>query len=273
MGPVCRLDDWLVSFWRSSWRTLTPDRSMSVVCPGRFNAVGQVSVRGGAEGWRGACPHPFSYVCATWQWAVTAAVDFSLAQWIGTTILLSTGTALNGGYSPPRIVIIAIYAFILFVHGLLNTCPVTLLAQLETISVWWHIGGELLSLPHCWSSTGRVVIGGWMLPSLPGTFLLIFLLPFVSPTTQTASYVFATYTEDPSTGITSSPYLFLLGLLFAQYSLSGFDASAHMVTHHPPPTIACGEWGEGPDASVWRVFRRVRRRRQSRRTTRAHGAL
>lgn len=190
------------------------------------------------QGWRGVRPHSVSYVRATWQWAVTAAVDFSLAQWIGTTILLSTGTALNGGYNPPRIVIIAIYAFILFVHGLLNTCPVTVLAKLETISVWWHIGGELLPLPL---GAGRVVTDGWMVPSLPGTFLLIFLLPFVSPTTQTASYVFATYTEDPSTGITSSPYLFLLGLLFAQYSLSGFDASAHMVTHRPPLLVGSGE--------------------------------
>ena len=82
---------------------------MSVVSLGRFNAMG--------------------------QWAVTAAVDFSLAQWIGTTILLSTGTALNGGYSPNRIVTIAIYGLILIVHGLINTCRVMLLAQLEGISV------------------------------------------------------------------------------------------------------------------------------------------
>ena len=77
------------------------------------------------------------------QWAVTASIDFSLAQWIGTTILLSTGTATDGGYYPKKGVIIAIYGGILVIHGIINSLPVHVLAWAEIFSVGWHIIGQI----------------------------------------------------------------------------------------------------------------------------------
>lgn len=61
-----------------------------------------------------------------------------------------------------------------------------------------------------------------------GVFVLMILIPSVARETQTNKFVF-TSNRDTEVGIHSPPYLFLLGLLMSQYSISGFDASAHMV--------------------------------------------
>lgn len=54
------------------------------------------------------------------------------------------------------------------------------------------------------------------------------LIPAVAVERQTASFVFTSFYK-PDLGISSSPYIFFLGLLMSQYALAGFDASAHMV--------------------------------------------
>lgn len=63
---------------------------------------------------------------------------------------------------------------------------------------------------------------------IAGVFLLTVLIPSVAVERQTASFVFTSFYK-PDLGISSSPYIFFLGLLMSQYSLAGFDASAHMV--------------------------------------------
>eukprot|EP00270_Netrium_digitus_P002792 TRINITY_DN1315_c0_g1_i3.p1 TRINITY_DN1315_c0_g1~~TRINITY_DN1315_c0_g1_i3.p1 ORF type:complete len:308 (-),score=50.75 TRINITY_DN1315_c0_g1_i3:293-1216(-) len=148
-------------------------------------------------------------------WAVTASVNFSLAQWICTTILLSTGTGTGGGYYPSKSALIGIYAAILVVNGIINSLLVGVLAWLEFVFDVWHIAG---------------------------TFFLTILLPSVAKVRQDAKYVFTTFTPDPSAGAPSDAYLFLLGLLFAQYSISGFDASAHM-SEETKSADSSGSWG------------------------------
>lgn len=62
-------------------------------------------------------------------------------------------------------------------------------------------------------------------------FLLIILIPAVAQERQTFKSVFTTFNKPTeSTGISSSPYIFLLGLLVSQYTVTGYDASAHMVS-------------------------------------------
>jgi hypothetical protein len=68
---------------------------------------------------------------------------------------------------------------------------------------------------------------------IAGVFLLTVLIPAVAVERQTASFVFTSFYK-PDLGISSSPYIFFLGLLMSQYSLAGFDASAHMVRHGIP---------------------------------------
>ena len=58
------------------------------------------------------------------------------------TIISSWPSPLNAGTDfNSRLSIVAVYAVVLFLHGLLNTFGVRLVALLNDISVWWHIAG------------------------------------------------------------------------------------------------------------------------------------
>jgi amino acid permease (GABA permease) len=127
------------------------------------------------------------------QVAVTAGIDFGAAFF--TTAFLNLTTGLEA--SPRNIIIV--YAIILFLHGLLNTFGVRLVALLNDASVWWHLLGV------------AIIVGA---------------LAIVPDRHQSTSFVFTEFVNN--TGWSSSAYVFLLGLLVAQYTLTGYDASAHM---------------------------------------------
>lgn len=62
-----------------------------------------------------------------------------------------------------------------------------------------------------------------------GVFVLVILIPMVAPERASAKFVFAHFNTETDVGIHSKPYIFLLGLLMSRYTLTGYDASAHMV--------------------------------------------
>lgn len=64
---------------------------------------------------------------------------------------------------------------------------------------------------------------------LAGVFVLMILIPMVATERQSAKFVFTSFNTDNGLGIHSEPYIFLLGLLMSQYTITGYDASAHMV--------------------------------------------
>jgi hypothetical protein len=68
-----------------------------------------------------------------------------------------------------------------------------------------------------------------MFHAFSGVFVLMLLIPFVSPTRASVEFVFTHFNDENSYDIESKAYIFVVGLLMAQYSLSGYDASAHMV--------------------------------------------
>ncbi|BBM98586.1 choline transport protein [Marchantia polymorpha subsp. ruderalis] len=135
------------------------------------------------------------------QWAVTTSVDFSLATLLQVIILLATGGGNGGGYYASKYVVISFHCGILLTHALLNSLPIVYMAYLGTLSAVWN---------------------------LFGVFVLMILIPLVATERQSATFVFTSFFKDASVGITSEPYIFLLGLLMSQYSISGYDASAHM---------------------------------------------
>lgn len=137
------------------------------------------------------------------QVAVTAGIDFGLANFVGAYLNLAFGMEVT----PERIMII--YGIVLLLHGLLNTFGVTLVALLNDISVWWHVIGV------------TIIVGS----------LLIFTDDLKSP-----SYVFGEFVN--GTGWGNSFYVLLLGLLVAQYTLTGYDASAHMTEETRNAAIA-----------------------------------
>ncbi|KAI3858783.1 hypothetical protein MKX03_033736 [Papaver bracteatum] len=135
------------------------------------------------------------------QWAVTTSVDFSLAQLIQVMILLSTGGVNGGGYQASKYVVIALHGGILFTHAVLNCLPVSYLSIFGQFAALWN---------------------------LVGVFVLMIVIPTVATHTASAEFVFTHFNTDNEDGIQSKPYIFVLGLLMSQYTLSGYDASAHM---------------------------------------------
>jgi amino acid permease (GABA permease) len=133
------------------------------------------------------------------QVAVTAGVDFGAASFLNALLDLQFGFTATPGHT------ILLFGLVLVVHGLLNTFGVRLVSLLNNISVWWHMLGML------------VIVGA--LAVLPSKH-------------QSASFVFTHFVN--TTGWHSRLYVGLLGLLLAQYTFTGYDASAHMTeeTHN-----------------------------------------
>jgi amino acid permease (GABA permease) len=146
------------------------------------------------------------------QIAVTAGIDFGLA------FFLTAELNLLFGYGTDPKHVILVYAVVLFLHGLLNTFGVRLVAVLNDVSVWWHILGVL------------IIVGA----------LLIIPDHFYHSHHQTVGYLFTHFVNN--TGFGSGLYVFLIGLLLAQYTFTGYDASAHMTeeTHDAARTAPVG---------------------------------
>src|SRR6202000_1078641 len=127
------------------------------------------------------------------QVAVTAGIDFGAAFFLNALLDLQWGFDTRPWHT------ILLFAAILAVHALLNQFGVTIVALFNDVSVWWHIIGVLL---------------------------IVSVLVFVPSPHQAASFVFVHFVNN--TGWGSSFYVALLGLLLAQYTFTGYDASAHM---------------------------------------------
>ncbi|KAK4608522.1 hypothetical protein RGQ29_002081 [Quercus rubra] len=136
-----------------------------------------------------------------WLWAVTTSVDYSLAQVISVIILFSTGGKNGGGYEASKYVVIGFHGAILLLHAIINSLPITLLSFFGQLAAAWN---------------------------LVGVFVLMILIPTVATERASAKFVFTHFNTDNGEGINSKIYIFVLGLLMSQYTLVGYDASAHM---------------------------------------------
>ncbi|KAK3827684.1 MAG: amino acid/polyamine transporter I [Benniella sp.] len=139
----------------------------------------------------------YAWVTGWWnllgQFGCTAGIDFGLA------ILFCSVVSFKTGWEFERWHVVLVYFLILIIHGLINTFLVKLMAIMNTISVWVHIGGVLI--------------------------ILITLL-VKTENKASASFVFTGFINN--TGWSSSVYVVLLGLLQSQFTMTGYDASAHM---------------------------------------------
>ncbi|KAK3934766.1 amino-acid permease BAT1 [Diplogelasinospora grovesii] len=136
------------------------------------------------------------------QVAVTTGISFGLAGLVSTA-----ATVKNPDYIPTPAKTIGIYAAILISHALVNTFGVHILRYLNNVSIVLHSAGV--------------------------TALCIAVLA-KAPTHQPASFVFGTFNdgtgpEGEGWSERASPaYVALCGALLSQYTLTGFDASAHL---------------------------------------------
>src|SRR5436305_9820437 len=114
------------------------------------------------------------------QVAVTAGIDFGLAFFVTAELNLVFNYATDQGH------VLAVYAVVLILHGLLNTFGIRLVALLNDVSVWWHIAGVI------------IIVGA---------------LAIIPSHHHSASYVFTHFVNQ--TGISAKWYVFLIGLLLA----------------------------------------------------------
>jgi amino acid transporter len=131
----------------------------------------------------------------------------------GTALFTGAWLNLQWGFIPTPERTMVIFAVILLLLATLNLFGVRLVSILNSISVWWHLGGV------------AVIVGA---------------LAFVPSHHQPASFVFGEFTNH--TGWSNPLYVGLLGLLLAQYTFSGYDASAHLSeeTEHAQVSSARG---------------------------------
>ena len=146
------------------------------------------------------------------QVAVTAGIDFGCAFFINAFLNLTWGV------STAHWVTILILVIVLFVHGLMNQFGIKLVALLNDISVWWHVVGVLV---------------------------IVAALAVIPDHHQSTSFVFSKFVNN--TGWGSSVYVGLIGLLLAQYTFTGYDASAHMTEETHNAAVA------GPRGIVWSI--------------------
>jgi amino acid transporter len=129
------------------------------------------------------------------QISVTAAIDYGAATF--TTALLSLWFPSIGTDTPT---IFVVFTVIMALHIALNLLNINLLARVNTISAWWH---------------------------MVGVAVVVVVLAVV-PQHQSVGFVF-THTIDNS-GFTGASFgfVFALGLIMSAYTITGYDASAHM---------------------------------------------
>jgi len=135
------------------------------------------------------------------QVAITTGISFACATFLSTVCTLGTD------FVPTPKTTIGIYAAVLVSQGMINTFGVHLLKYLNNISIMWHA---------------------------IGTITVVIATLAKAPTHQSGSFVFSTFVDQ--TGVdgvgwsqrASHAYVVIIGILLSQYTITGFDASAHM---------------------------------------------
>ena len=133
------------------------------------------------------------------QVAITSGISFGSVFSIGAFLSLYTG---NGDWTSPGHLLLYL-GIVLFIQGMMNSFGVRLVALLNDISVWWHIIFVLVIV------------------------ILLFIAPH-SHSHQSLGFLFGGKGFHNLSGFAAAPFVFLLGLLNAQYTFTGYDASAHM---------------------------------------------
>src|SRR3989475_9380163 len=131
------------------------------------------------------------------QIAITAGIDYGAALFTDALLqLLGPGTFDGNSHEG-----IYVYGAILAAHALMNIFSVRPVALLNDISVWWHVFGVL------------IIVG---------------FLAFKPDHHESVGTVFSKTINNSGFSHQWLWFVLLLGLLQAQYTFTGYDASAHM---------------------------------------------
>src|ERR1700761_4054240 len=181
---------------------------------------------GGIYWWAGRLGGP------VWAWvtgwvnliglvAVVASVDYAAATFLNVIFSLYEVNIFGVNFADESHVLLetfVLFLIILLIHVIMNVRNTHLLARINAVSVWWHV---------------------------LGVAAIVVVLIFVPSGHQSFSFVF-THRINQS-GFSDSMYWFFvlpLGFLLTQYTITGFDASAHISeeTHGASTAAAKGVW-------------------------------
>jgi amino acid transporter len=155
--------------------------------------------------------------------AVVASVDYAAASFLQFLLgLYNVNFIFNFASSNVHYgahVVFALFALILFVHGLINVFSGHLVSIFNNVSVWWHVAGVTI---------------------------IVVLLIAVPAHHSSFSYVFG-HRSYGIGGFAHSMYWFYvlpLGFLLTMYTITGYDASAHVSeeTHGADESAPKGVW-------------------------------
>jgi amino acid transporter len=181
---------------------------------------------GGIYWWAGRLGGP------VWAWftgwfnliglvAVVASVDYAAATFLNVILGLYEVNILGVNFADSAHILqetFGLFVLILLLHVTMNVRNTHLLAKINNLSVWWHVFGVLA---------------------------IVIVLIVVPDGHQSFSFVFSHRINN--SGFGEGMYWFYilpLGFLLTQYTITGFDASAHISeeTHGASTAAAKGVW-------------------------------
>lgn len=134
--------------------------------------------------------------------AVTASVDYGCATFLNLTL-----SALFDGWAGTAHQTFGLFVVILALHGLINIYGHHVIDVLQNVSVWWHVAGA-----------AAVVLILVLVPDDHQSFRFVFTERFNN----------SGFGDGDTGGLTFWFYVLPLGFLLTQYTITGFDACAHV---------------------------------------------
>lgn len=134
--------------------------------------------------------------------AVTASVDYGCATFLNLTL-----AALVPGWDGTLEQAFLLFVIILVLHAVINIYGHNIIDVLQNVSVWWHVFGAAA---------------------------VVLILVFVPDKHQSFEFVFTErfnnsgFADGSIGGLTFWFYILPLGFLLTQYTITGFDACAHV---------------------------------------------
>jgi len=181
---------------------------------------------GGIYWWAGRLGGPI------WAWftgwfnliglaAVVASVDYACATFLNVVLGLYEVNLLGVNFGDEVHIlaeVFLLFVLILLVHTAVNIRRTHMLSLVNSVSVWWHV---------------------------LGVAAIVLVLVIVPDTHQSVDFVFTERINN--SGFSDGMYWFYilpLGFLLTQYTITGFDASAHISeeTHGASESAAKGVW-------------------------------
>ncbi|KAG2204800.1 hypothetical protein INT47_004075, partial [Mucor saturninus] len=129
------------------------------------------------------------------QFAVTAGIMYGIALMIAATISIGT----DGAWVPTVGATVGIHIALCVTEGIANSLGSRVMTTLNNFSTWWQV-------------------------IAPAVIMITIVAK--APTHQAPKFVFTEFNND--SGWTNTAYVTVVGLLQAQFTLTGYDSSAHM---------------------------------------------